>query len=338
MNAGGVWLIDGASLRVLRFMPTGAGAHGLYPSRDARYLYVTNRAAGSISVDLVSPRGTSSRPGTSRRQPRHGQRLRRRQGAVALGTLERRGLRDRHGGRPPPRDDPRRAAARTGCASGRSPAATRSATPASCADRLLWPERVSATDSQTTPERRRASTVKPCRRRRRGSARRVRVRSEAAARQTKPEVDDAQRRARIPTRSCGYVSRSLCRRVPGRLADERVDVGIAADDAMEDDDVVRLDGRRVRDEVADRRSPRARRGRARRAASPPPFVARRRARRSSRVRLLPRAAPARSRRCRRRRRARSRRSRRLRARAGCAPSRSGRARDNAVHPWPRRGG
>jgi YVTN family beta-propeller protein len=50
MNAGGVWLLDGANLRVLRFMPTGAGAHGLYPSRDARYLYVTNRAAGSISV------------------------------------------------------------------------------------------------------------------------------------------------------------------------------------------------------------------------------------------------------------------------------------------------
>jgi YVTN family beta-propeller protein len=50
MNVGGVWLVDGATLRVLRFMPTGRGAHGLYPSRDARYLYVTNRAAGSISV------------------------------------------------------------------------------------------------------------------------------------------------------------------------------------------------------------------------------------------------------------------------------------------------
>jgi YVTN family beta-propeller protein len=50
MNASGVWLVDGANLRVLRFMPTGPGAHGLYPSRDARYLYVTNRAGGSISV------------------------------------------------------------------------------------------------------------------------------------------------------------------------------------------------------------------------------------------------------------------------------------------------
>jgi DNA-binding beta-propeller fold protein YncE len=50
MNVGGVWLVDGATMQVLRFMPTGRGAHGLYPSRDARYLYVTNRAAGSISV------------------------------------------------------------------------------------------------------------------------------------------------------------------------------------------------------------------------------------------------------------------------------------------------
>jgi DNA-binding beta-propeller fold protein YncE len=50
MNSNGVWLVDGANLRVLRFMPTGAGAHGLYPSRDARDLYVTNRGAGSISV------------------------------------------------------------------------------------------------------------------------------------------------------------------------------------------------------------------------------------------------------------------------------------------------
>ena len=50
MNSNGVWLVDGSSFRVLRFMHTGAGAHGLYPSRDARYLYVTNRGEGSISV------------------------------------------------------------------------------------------------------------------------------------------------------------------------------------------------------------------------------------------------------------------------------------------------
>jgi YVTN family beta-propeller protein len=47
---GGVWEIDGLHLRRLGFLHTGSGAHGLYPSRDARYLYVTNRTAGSISV------------------------------------------------------------------------------------------------------------------------------------------------------------------------------------------------------------------------------------------------------------------------------------------------
>jgi DNA-binding beta-propeller fold protein YncE len=47
---GGVWEVDGDSLRVLGFVHTGAGAHGLYASRDARYLYVTNRRAGSISL------------------------------------------------------------------------------------------------------------------------------------------------------------------------------------------------------------------------------------------------------------------------------------------------
>ena len=50
MHAGGVWEIDARTYRVLRFQPTGAGAHGLYPSRDATRLYVSNRQAGTISV------------------------------------------------------------------------------------------------------------------------------------------------------------------------------------------------------------------------------------------------------------------------------------------------
>jgi DNA-binding beta-propeller fold protein YncE len=47
---GGVWEIDPRTLRVLGFLHTGAGAHGLYPSRDARFMYVSNRQAGSVSV------------------------------------------------------------------------------------------------------------------------------------------------------------------------------------------------------------------------------------------------------------------------------------------------
>ena len=46
----GVWLIDAATFRPTGFIPTGPDAHGLYPSRDARYLYVTNRGNGSITV------------------------------------------------------------------------------------------------------------------------------------------------------------------------------------------------------------------------------------------------------------------------------------------------
>jgi YVTN family beta-propeller protein len=50
MHAGGLWKIDGRRLKVIGFLPTGAGVHGLYPSRDAKYLYATNRGEGSISV------------------------------------------------------------------------------------------------------------------------------------------------------------------------------------------------------------------------------------------------------------------------------------------------
>jgi YVTN family beta-propeller protein len=47
---GGLWEIDPYRFKVIGFLHTGAGAHGLYPSRDARYLYVSNRAEGTISV------------------------------------------------------------------------------------------------------------------------------------------------------------------------------------------------------------------------------------------------------------------------------------------------
>ncbi len=50
MASNGVWLIDARTLRKLRFQPTGKGAHGLYPSRDERRLFVTNRGEGTITV------------------------------------------------------------------------------------------------------------------------------------------------------------------------------------------------------------------------------------------------------------------------------------------------
>ena len=38
LAAGGVWKLDGKRLKVVGFVATGRGAHGLYPSRDGRYL------------------------------------------------------------------------------------------------------------------------------------------------------------------------------------------------------------------------------------------------------------------------------------------------------------
>jgi YVTN family beta-propeller protein len=50
LQSGGVWEIGARSFRIVHFLRTGAGAHGLYPSRNGRLLYVTNRGEGSISV------------------------------------------------------------------------------------------------------------------------------------------------------------------------------------------------------------------------------------------------------------------------------------------------
>jgi YVTN family beta-propeller protein len=46
----GVWLLDAHTFSVRGFLHTGAGAHGIYPSRDATAIYVTDRDAGQISV------------------------------------------------------------------------------------------------------------------------------------------------------------------------------------------------------------------------------------------------------------------------------------------------
>lgn len=50
MASNGVWEVSARSFHKLGFIHTGAGAHGLYASRDARYLYVSNRMEGSVSL------------------------------------------------------------------------------------------------------------------------------------------------------------------------------------------------------------------------------------------------------------------------------------------------
>ena len=48
MMADGVHVVDGEALKQVGFIETGKGTHGLYPSRDGRKLYVTNRGSNKI--------------------------------------------------------------------------------------------------------------------------------------------------------------------------------------------------------------------------------------------------------------------------------------------------
>ncbi len=57
MMADGVHVVDGESFLQTGFIPTGVGAHGLYPSRDGKSLYVANRGSNQIRG---KPRGKGS--------------------------------------------------------------------------------------------------------------------------------------------------------------------------------------------------------------------------------------------------------------------------------------
>jgi YVTN family beta-propeller protein len=48
MRADGVFLIDGDQFKEIGYIKTGVGAHGLYPSRDGKKLYVANRGSNKV--------------------------------------------------------------------------------------------------------------------------------------------------------------------------------------------------------------------------------------------------------------------------------------------------
>jgi DNA-binding beta-propeller fold protein YncE len=50
LRDNGVWLISATTFAKIGFIPTGAGAHGLYVSRDHKDLYVSDRNQGEVSV------------------------------------------------------------------------------------------------------------------------------------------------------------------------------------------------------------------------------------------------------------------------------------------------
>ncbi len=63
MVANGVYLVDPGAFRRIGFIATGKGTHGIYPSRDGRRLYITNRGwnttaggrRGPGSVTVLDP-------------------------------------------------------------------------------------------------------------------------------------------------------------------------------------------------------------------------------------------------------------------------------------------
>ncbi|WP_405899988.1 hypothetical protein OG242_23205 [Streptomyces sp. NBC_00727] len=50
MKADGMWVLDGEKFTTPKLLPTGKGCHGLYVSRDAKEMYISNRGEGSVSV------------------------------------------------------------------------------------------------------------------------------------------------------------------------------------------------------------------------------------------------------------------------------------------------
>jgi YVTN family beta-propeller protein len=50
MLRNGIWVISASNPRIERFIHTGMGAHGIYPDREGRRMFVSNRDEGSVSV------------------------------------------------------------------------------------------------------------------------------------------------------------------------------------------------------------------------------------------------------------------------------------------------
>ena len=55
MKANGVYLVDPIAFRRVGFLATGKGAHGIYPSRDGRRLFVANRGWNTIGGGRRGP-------------------------------------------------------------------------------------------------------------------------------------------------------------------------------------------------------------------------------------------------------------------------------------------
>jgi YVTN family beta-propeller protein len=61
MMANGVHEIEGDAFTLVGFVPTGRGAHGLYFSRDSKWLYVSNRDEGTVALIDVRTRTVATK-------------------------------------------------------------------------------------------------------------------------------------------------------------------------------------------------------------------------------------------------------------------------------------
>ena len=59
MKADGLFIIDFETFKEVGFLETGKGAHGLYPSRDGKKLYIANRGSNVIHGKKGGPGGVS---------------------------------------------------------------------------------------------------------------------------------------------------------------------------------------------------------------------------------------------------------------------------------------
>jgi YVTN family beta-propeller protein len=59
MEADGVHIIDAASFKEVGFLQTGVATHGLYPSRDGKFLYAANRGSHKIHGPRKGPGSVS---------------------------------------------------------------------------------------------------------------------------------------------------------------------------------------------------------------------------------------------------------------------------------------
>ena len=57
MEADGVHVVDGDSFKEVGFVPVGIGTHGLYPSRDGKFLYIASRGTHRIHGKRHGPGG-----------------------------------------------------------------------------------------------------------------------------------------------------------------------------------------------------------------------------------------------------------------------------------------